>query len=105
MNGFGFVNSLKKLGIERRLFTAGKYKGFLDPFSPLNATETRYAQELLDEIHQQFIDVVKSGRGEALSKNNIIYSGLFWTGEQAIELGLVERSITPTVSLLFSSCH
>ena len=91
MNGFGFVNSLKKLGIERRLFTAGKYKGFLDPFSPLNSTEKRYAQKLLDKIHQQFIDVVKSGRGEALSKNNIIYSGLFWTGEQAIELGLVDE--------------
>ena len=91
MNSFGFVDTIKKLGIERRLLTAGKHKGFLDPFSPLNPTEKRFAQSLLDEIHQQFIKVVKDGRGDALANQKQLFSGLFWTGEQALKLGLVDE--------------
>jgi len=91
MNGFGFVDTLKKLGIERRLMTAGDHKGFLDPFQPVKPGEARYAQQLLDEIHQQFIDTVRQGRGKALKETRDMYSGLFWTGEDAVKLGLVDN--------------
>lgn len=91
MNGFGFVESMKKLGIERRLLTAGDDKGFLDPFSPLNPRHRQHAQALLTKIHQQFIDVVEQGRGEALKETAQIYTGLFWTGDEALRIGLIDE--------------
>jgi len=90
MNGFGFVDGMKKLGIERRLLTAGENKGILDPFSPLDSKSRRHAQKMLNEIHAQFIDAVKQGRGTALKANKEIFSGLFWSGAKAKELGLVD---------------
>jgi len=91
MNGFGFVDTLKKLGVERRLMTAGDHKGFLDPFQPVKPGEAQYAQQLLDEIHRQFIDTVRQGRGKALKETKDMFSGLFWTGEDAVKLGLVDK--------------
>ena len=91
MNGFGFVDTLKKFGVERRLMTSGAHKGFLDPFQPVKPDEAKYAQHLLDEIHQQFIDVVRQGRGKALKETKDMYSGLFWTGADAVKLGLVDK--------------
>lgn len=91
MDGFGFVDTMKKLGIERRLLTAGENKGILDPFSPLDSKSRRHAQKMLDEIHVQFIDAVKQGRGAALKPNKEIFSGLFWSGAKAKELGLVDE--------------
>lgn len=90
MNGFGFVDGMKKLGIERRLLTAGDNKGILDPFSPLDSKSRRHAQTMLNEIHAQFIDAVKQGRGAALKPGKEIFSGLFWSGTKAKELGLVD---------------
>jgi len=92
MNGFGFVDVLKKLGIERRLLTAGESKGFLDPFSPMKEEELAHIKTLLNSIHQQFITAVKNGRGDRLKvdEHPELFSGLFWTGEQAKELGLVD---------------
>lgn len=90
MDGFGFVDAMHKLGVERRLLTAGANKGFLDPFSPQTETQKHYAQVMLDQIHQQFIDVVKRGRGDRLKETPEMFSGLFWTGEQAIALGLAD---------------
>lgn len=89
-NGFGFVEAMEKLGIERRLLSAGENKGFLDPFSPLRQQDVKHIKEVLDNMHQQFIDTVKAGRGERLSADPAIFSGLIWTGEQAVELGLVD---------------
>lgn len=89
-NGFGFVDSLQKLGIERRLVTAGKYKGFLDPFSPTNATEETYLKTMLNIIHKQFENNVKRGRGTRLVQDPDIFSGLFWTGVQAKQRGLID---------------
>jgi len=91
MDGFGFVEGMKKLGIERRLLTAGENKGILDPFSPLDARSRQHAQRMLNDIHQQFITAVKQGRGDALKPNKEIFSGLFWTGARARELGLVDE--------------
>src|SRR3990172_7581436 len=91
MNGFGFVDTMKKLGVERRLLTAGEHKGFLDPFGPVKPAETKHAQALLDQIHQQFIDTVRQGRGKALKETRDMYSGLFWTGGDAVKLGLVDE--------------
>jgi len=90
MDGFGFVDAMHKLGIKRRLLTAGKNKGMLDPFSPLDPKAKQYALGMLDEIHRQFIDAVKEGRGSALKNNKELFSGLFWTGEDAKKLGLVD---------------
>ena len=92
MNGFGFVQAMDKLGIERRLLTAGEHKGFLDPFSPLKPEDIEHIKELLNDIHAQFINAVKSGRGDRLNKANEaeLFSGLVWTGEQAVKLGLVD---------------
>ena len=90
MDSFGFVDALQKLGVERRLLTAGEHKGFLDPFLPSNADDVAHVQGLLDGIHSQFIDIVKTGRGERLKQDARIFSGLVWTGEQGIELGLVD---------------
>lgn len=89
-SGFGFVDTLDKLGIERRLNTAGEHKGFLDPFSPQDAFEQAHLQALLDQIHQQFIDVVREGRGDRLADDPTLFSGLFWTGEESIRLGLAD---------------
>ncbi|MCZ2292780.1 MAG: S49 family peptidase [Burkholderiales bacterium] len=91
MDGFGFTGAMKKLGIERRLLTAGENKGMLDPFSPQNERQTAYAQAMIDQIHDQFIAVVKEGRGERLKETPETFSGLFWNGEQAITLGLADR--------------
>ncbi len=90
MNGFGFVEAMQDLGIERRLLTAGTNKGFLDPFSPLKEDETDHVRTLLSTMHNQFISVVKAGRGDRLKDDPTLFSGLLWTGEQAIELGLVD---------------
>lgn len=90
MNGFGFVDTMKKLGVERRLFTAGAHKGFLDPFSPLKPDEVKYIKTMLENIHQQFITVVKEGRGKRLKDDPALFSGLVWTGEQGKALGLVD---------------
>ena len=91
MNGFGFTGAMEKLGIERRLLTAGEHKGVLDPFSPLKADDKVFAHELLNKIHGEFIDAVKAGRGERLSDDKDLFSGLFWTGRRAIELGLADQ--------------
>jgi protease-4 len=91
MNGFGFVETLKKLGVERRLLTAGKNKSMLDPFSPVNFSQQNHAKKMLDDVHQQFIAAVKTGRGDRISDDPDIYSGLFWSGEEAKELGLVDK--------------
>jgi protease-4 len=91
MDGFGFVDGMKKLGIERRLLTAGENKGMLDPFSPLDAKSRRHAETLLKEIHEQFIATVEEGRGEALKDDKDLFSGLFWTGDRARALGLIDE--------------
>ncbi len=90
MNGFGFVGTLDKLGVERRLLTAGEHKGFLDPFSPSREEDVTHIKSLLGDIHQQFITAVREGRGERLSDDPAIFSGLVWTGEQGVALGLVD---------------
>ena len=90
MDGFGFTGTMEKLGVERRLLTAGANKGFLDPFSPQSETQKQYAQVMLDQSHQQFIAVVKQGRGDRLKPNPEMFSGLFWTGEQAVQMGLAD---------------
>ena len=90
MDGFGFTGLMDKLGIERRLMTAGENKGFLDPFSPQTAKQKAYAQAMLDEIHQQFIDVVRKGRGKRLKETPEMFSGLFWSGAKAVEMGLAD---------------
>ena len=88
MDGFGFEQTINKLGIERRLMTAGKNKAALDPFSPINPEQKAHVQDLLDQVHQQFIEVVRDGRGEKLRDDSEIFSGLFWNGEKSIKLGL-----------------
>lgn len=89
-NGFGFVDGLQKIGVSRRLFTAGKNKGFLDPFSPLNPEQESFLQTMLDVVHKQFINRVKAGRGSRLKIDDSTFSGLFWTGEQALARGLID---------------
>jgi len=91
MDGFGFTGLMDKIGVERRLLTAGENKGMLDPFSPLAPKQRAYAQAMLDQIHQQFIAVVREGRGKRLKETPDIFSGLFWNGEQAVKLGLADR--------------
>ena len=90
MDGFGFTGLMDKLGVERRLMTAGVNKGFLDPFSPQTKNQRAHAQTLLDQIHQQFIQVVREGRGKRLKETPELFSGLFWSGEQAVDLGLAD---------------
>ena len=90
MDGFGFTGLMDKLGVERRLMTAGENKGFMDPFSPQTEAQRRHAQAMLDQIHRQFIDVVRQGRGERLKESPETFSGLFWTGQQAVDLGLAD---------------
>jgi protease-4 len=91
MDGFGFTGLMDKLGVERRLLTAGENKGFLDPFSPQTDKQRAYAQQMLDQIHKQFIDAVKAGRGKRLKESPELFSGLFWTGQQAVEMGLADQ--------------
>jgi protease IV len=91
MDGFGFTGLMDKLGIERRLLTAGENKGFLDPFSPQTDKQREYAKAMLEQIHQQFIAAVKAGRGKRLKETPELFSGLFWTGQQAVELGLADQ--------------
>jgi protease-4 len=90
MDSFGFTDAIAKLGIERRAYTAGSNKDFLDPFKPVNPAEVQHLQGMLDAIHQQFIAAVKQSRGERLKNNPEVFSGLMWTGEQSVGLGLVD---------------
>lgn len=90
MDGFGFTGLMDKLGIERRLMTAGENKGFLDPFSPSDAKQEVFVQNMLNEIHQQFIGVVREGRGERLKQSPEVFSGLIWSGQQAVQMGLID---------------
>jgi protease IV len=89
-SSFGFVDTMEKLGVERRVFTAGENKAFLDPFSPLKKTDKEFWQGVLSVTHAQFIEQVKKGRGDRLKANSDVFSGLIWTGEQALELGLID---------------
>jgi len=90
MDGFGFVDTIKMLGVERRLLTAGEQKGFLDPFTPLKEKDVEHVRTLLASTHNQFINVVKKGRGDRLLDNGKIFTGLVWSGEQSLELGLID---------------
>ena len=90
MDGFGFTGLMDKLGVERRLMTAGENKGFLDPFSPRSDKQRVFAQTMLDQIHKQFIGVVKAGRGDRLKETPEMFSGLFWSGQQAVDMGLAD---------------
>jgi len=90
MDGFGFTGTMDKLGVERRLLTAGENKGFLDPFSPQDAKQLEHAKLLLEDIHKQFIEVVRKGRGKRLKETPELFSGLMWTGAQAVQLGLAD---------------
>lgn len=90
MDGFGFTGTMDKLGVERRLVTAGTNKGFLDPFSPINPEQQKFAQQMVDEIHQQFIKVVKDGRGKRLKETPEMFSGLVWSGEKSVANGLAD---------------
>ena len=90
MNGFGFTGLMDKLGVERRLITAGENKGMLDPFSPLEEKDKRYITGLMKDIHEQFIGVVREGRGKRLKETPDMFSGLFWTGQKSVELGLAD---------------
>jgi protease-4 len=90
MDSFGFVEAMEKLGVERRLMTAGDHKALLDPFLPLSALEKDHVQKLLNEFHEQFIEVVKKGRGDRLKESDELYSGLVWSGEDSVGLGLVD---------------
>lgn len=99
-SSFGFVDSMEKLGVERRHFTAGEHKGFLDPFSPVKESERVFWQGVLGSVHQQFIDVVRKGRGDRLKitpemGEEKMFSGLIWSGEQALELGLIDGLGSP----------
>jgi protease-4 len=91
MDGFGFVGLMDKLGVERRLLTAGENKGMLDPFSPQDERQKAYAKVIIDQVHQQFIAVVREGRGKRLKENRDTFSGLFWNGEEAVKSGLADH--------------
>lgn len=90
MDGFGFTGLMDKVGVERRLMTAGENKGFLDPFSPQTEAQRTHAQAMLDDIHRQFIDVVRKGRGDRLQETPETFSGLVWTGQRAVAMGLAD---------------
>lgn len=90
MDGFGFTGTMQKLGVDRRVLTAGENKAILDPFSPVNPRHNAFAQGMLNEIHQQFIRVVREGRGKRLRETDDMFSGLFWSGAKSIELGLAD---------------
>ncbi|MGE0802649.1 MAG: S49 family peptidase, partial [Lautropia sp.] len=88
---FGLTGLLDKAGVERRVLTAGSNKAFLDPFSPLLPEQKAHAQAMLNEVHEQFVKVVRDGRGARLKESPELFSGLFWTGERSIELGLADE--------------
>src|SRR5262245_23648322 len=90
MNGFGFTGLMEKIGVERRLITAGENKGMLDPFSPMEEKDVAHAKQLMADIHQQFIAVVREGRGKRLKETPETFSGLIWTGQKSVELGLAD---------------
>lgn len=90
MDGFGFTHAMEKLGIERRLLTAGTNKGFLDPFSPADAKQEAHARKMLAEIHDQFIQIVRDGRGKRLKETDDVFSGLIWSGAASVEMGLAD---------------
>jgi len=90
MNGFGFTGLMDKLGVDRRLITAGENKGMLDPFSPVQEKDVEHAKKLVNDIHQQFIAVVREGRGKRLKETPDMFSGLIWTGQMSIDLGLAD---------------
>ncbi len=90
MDGYGFTEAMKKLGVERRLMTAGENKAMLDPFSPVNPKHEAYAQTMLNEVHEQFKNTVRKGRGNRLKETPEVFSGLFWSGEEGIKLGLAD---------------
>lgn len=90
MDGFGFTGTMEKLGVERRLITAGTNKGFMDPFSTMRPDQQEYAKKMLAEIHQQFINVVKQGRGSRLKETPDTFSGLVWNGQKGVEMGLAD---------------
>jgi len=90
MDGYGFTEIMKKVGVERRLMTAGENKAMLDPFSPVNPKHQALAQAMLNEVHEQFKTVVRQGRGARLKESPEVFSGLFWSGEQSIKLGLAD---------------
>jgi protease IV len=90
MESFGFVEGMQKLGVERRLLTAGEHKALMDPFSPEKPYENQYMQGLINQVHQQFISAVKSGRGTRLKETPEMFSGLVWTGEESAKLGIVD---------------
>ncbi|MEE9411923.1 MAG: S49 family peptidase [Methylococcales bacterium] len=90
LNGFGFVDTMKKLGVERRLITSGSNKGILDPFLPMKKDDREHVENVLTKVHQHFIDAVKTGRGDRLQDDPRIFTGLFWSGEEGIELGLAD---------------
>jgi len=90
MNGFGFTGLMEKLGVERRLITAGENKAMLDPFSPLDEKDKQHVQALMKDVHEQFIGVVREGRGKRLKETPEIFSGLIWTGQKSVELGLAD---------------
>ena len=92
MDGFGFTGLMDKLGVERRLLTAGENKGMLDPFSPANPRQTQLAKAMIEQIHRQFIAVVKAGRGSRLKEGPDTFSGLYWNGEEAVRLGLADHT-------------
>ncbi|GHT92754.1 peptidase [Betaproteobacteria bacterium] len=91
MNGFGFTGAMEKLGVERRLLTAGENKGILDPFSPVNPRHNELMKTMLDEVHQQFITAVRNGRGDRLKETPELFSGLFWSGATSVNLGLADE--------------
>ncbi len=88
MDGWGFTGTMEKLGVQRRVLVSGENKAFLDPFSPVDKKQKKHAQSMLDDIHKQFIDVVRKGRGKRLKESSDLFSGLLWTGARSIELGL-----------------
>jgi len=90
LDSFGAEDAMQRLGFERRLITAGEHKGMLDPFLPIDETAQAHLQSVLDSVHQQFIDAVKLGRGDRLSSNPSLFTGLIWNGQQAVELGLID---------------
>ena len=91
MDSFGVVDAMQKLGIESRSLTAGEYKALLDPFTPVNEKAMQHLQAMIDDIHQQFIDAVKKGRGDRLKDFDDLFTGLIWTGQEAIEYGLADN--------------
>lgn len=94
-DGFGFVGAMEKVGVERRVFTSGENKAMLDPFQPVDEQQKAYFSSILSDVHQQFIEAVKEGRGDRLKDDPTVFTGLFWSGRQALELGLIDGLASP----------